>query len=248
MENSFCNTLIIVKGTAGESYDAFNRRMRRYAEELARRDDAASCKLAITAGPPPRFSVIPYKKGPAALITLRSREAGAFCRDTCCELTGDIDGFAGCYRGDCALPAAYEKDWKDGEQTPGAGLLTLFRKRPDIDYETFIERWHLGHTPLSLEIHPLWNYVRNVVTEKTVEGSDHYDGIVEEHFRSRKDLTCPARFFGGFLKMVKNMAAVYKDMNGFIDRKTIEPYFVSEYWILYSGVPQETPGPARLFD
>ena len=93
----------------------------------------------------------------------------------------------------------------------------------------------MGHTPLSLEIHPLWNYARNVVMEKTVDGSDHYDGIVEEHFRTRKDLTCPARFFGGFLEMVKNMAAVYKDMNGFIDRKTIEPYFITEYWILYSG-------------
>jgi hypothetical protein len=240
MEQTFCNTLIVVKGTKGEGYNDFTRRMRAYAETLARRDDVAFCKLAVTAGPPPKFSVIPYKKGPAALITLRSREAGAFRGETCREMTVGIDGLIGCYRGDCALPVAYEKDWADGECTPGAGLLTLFRKRRDIDDETFIERWHNGHTPLSLEIHPLWNYARNVVTEQSVDGSRHYDGIVEEHFRTKKDLTGLARFFGGFGKMVKNMAAVYKDMNGFIDRKTIEPYFITEYWILYSGAPRET--------
>ena len=31
---------------------------------------------------------------------------------------------------------------------------------------TFMKRWHEGHTPLSLELHPLWNYNRNVVLEK----------------------------------------------------------------------------------
>ena len=241
MEKMFCNTLIVIKGVEGEGYEAFSRRMHGYVEDLVKREDVASCKLALTEGPPPRFTVIPYKKGPVALLTLTALEKGAFCSETCSDLTCGIEGMAGCYRGECALPVAYEKNWEDGTPTPGAGLLTLFRKRPDIGYSTFIQRWHNGHTPLSLEIHPLWNYVRNVVSEKTVDTSAHYDGIVEEHFRTRRDLTGLARFFGGFWRMIRNMAAVYKDMNGFIDRKTIEPYFITEYWIQSSEIRQEIP-------
>ncbi len=240
MDKAFCSTLLVIRGLQKEDYKAFTDRVWRIAEDLARKDDIFSCKLALTTGPPPRFSVIPYKKSPVALITLRNTEEGRYCSDTCREMSKNIDGFAGCYHGDCVLPVAYEKEWADREETPGAGLLTLFKKRPDIDYETFIEKWHKGHTPLSLKIHPLWNYVRNVVQEPAVEGSEHYDGIVEEHFHTRKELTGWARFFGGFGKMVQNMIAVYRDMDGFIDRRTIEPYFVSEFWIKSGVASRET--------
>lgn len=231
MEKFFCTTLFVVRGAEGEDYRSFTGRLRRTAEELAQRESVSSCKLALTTGPPPKFSVIPYKKSPIALITLRGAESGHFCSEDCRDMSDGIQGLIGCYHGDCVLPVAYTKEWADKEETPGAGLLTLFKKRPDIDYETFIDRWHNGHTPLSLEIHPLWNYARNVVTETAIPDSEPYDGIVEEHFRTRKELTGWARFFGGFGRMVKNMISVYKDMNGFIDRKTIEPYFITEYWI-----------------
>lgn len=231
MEQVFSNTLIVIRGTGGETYGDFNRRIHDYAASLGALGEIVFCKVALTEGPPPKLSVIPYKKGPVALVTICTAENAEQSADWYRRLAEGVGGFCGCYRGECVLPAAYEKSWEDGIKTPGAGLLTLFKRRPDIDYDTFIRRWHDGHTPLSLEIHPLWNYVRNVVREKMLPESEHFDGIVEEHFRTRRDLTGWARFFGGFGRMIGNMMAVYKDMNGFIDRKTIEPYFISEYWI-----------------
>ncbi|MBD3242976.1 MAG: hypothetical protein GF331_20455 [Chitinivibrionales bacterium] len=140
-----------------------------------------------------------------------------------------IDGLAGGYRVDEAVPVAWDHTWPPGEPSPGAGLLTLFRKRPDIDYATFIERWHNGHTPLSLRVHPLCCYVRNVVREQVVSGECWYDGIVEEHTPTRADLVNPFRFFGGPLTIVGHMLEVYRDVKGFIDYGSIQTYLVREY-------------------
>jgi hypothetical protein len=95
----------------------------------------------------------------------------------------------------------------------------------------FIHRWHNGHTPLSLKIHPLWNYNRNVVLEKLTNDSKEWDGIVEEHFKIKSDLLNPLKFFGNPIIMVYNMLRVYFDTKSFLDYKTIEPYFATEIWI-----------------
>jgi hypothetical protein len=139
----------------------------------------------------------------------------------------DIPSVLGSYTVEQALPVAYTRDWPTMTKTPGACLLTLFRKKKSLEHEEFIRRWHNGHTPLSLEIHPLWHYARNVVVKST---GKHYDGIVEEHCRSRSSMLNPAKFFGGPLKMLPNMIRVYLDVKGFLDYGSIEPYLVSEYY------------------
>ena len=53
---------------------------------------------------------------------------------------------------------------------------------------------------LALEVHPLWNYVRNVVVAPVLSGSPPLCGIVEEQFRTRGELLDPVRFFGGWLQ------------------------------------------------
>jgi hypothetical protein len=130
-----------------------------------------------------------------------------------------------------ALPVAYEKTWPDGEVTPGVCLLTLFRKKKSIDHGTFIDRWHNSHTPLSLKLHPLWNYSRNVVRTAVKSDSQYWDGIVEEQVRTRADLLNPFRFFGNPLMIIPNMIRVYVDTKSFLDYATIEPYLVMEYHI-----------------
>ena len=45
----------------------------------------------------------------------------------------DKPGFSGAYEVEEALPVAYNKDWEDGETTPGICLLTLFRQKKGID-------------------------------------------------------------------------------------------------------------------
>ena len=59
-----------------------------------------------------------------------------------------------------------------------------------------------------------------------------YDGIVEEHCRSRKELMNPFIFFGKPLKAPINMIKVYFDVKTFIDYKSIETYLVAEYHVI----------------
>jgi hypothetical protein len=107
----------------------------------------------------------------------------------------------------------------------------LVSKKGNIDHASFIDRWHNSHTPLSLRIHPLWHYNRNVVLTSSGETKVGWDGIVEEHFRTRSDLINPFLFFGNPLVILLNMLEVYRDTRTFLDYKTIEPYLVREYHI-----------------
>jgi hypothetical protein len=107
-----------------------------------------------------------------------SEDAGAF-RDRAlatCERLLAGEGAASGYRVEESVPRGYERTWPDGADTPGGSMLTLLR------------RWHEGHSPLALEIHPLWNQVRNVVRAPVLPGSPPVCGIVEEQFRTREDL------------------------------------------------------------
>jgi len=140
----------------------------------------------------------------------------------------EAEGFKGGYAAEEAIPVAYKKDWKDGKKTPGECLLTLFHKKPGIDQDTFIKRWHEGHTPLSLRLHPLWNYNRNVVKNVLREDSQWYDGIVEEQFQKASDLLNPCTFFGPPLKVPFHMYQVWMDTRSFIDMKRIETYLATE--------------------
>lgn len=217
--------LIIVRGGSEETYGAFSARVLDTVSEGS--GDADICKVTLTCAPPPKGGVVPYSKNKIALVTLGGEDGIRAAADKLAA----CPGFTGAFRVETALPAAYTRNWKDGEKTPGLGLLTLFRRRTDMDYADFIERWHNGHTPLSLEIHPLWNYVRNVVKEKIRGEEKWYDGIVEEHCKTREDLLKTTRFFGGPLKTPGNMVRVYRDVKSFIDYPSIETYSVEEYWI-----------------
>ena len=219
------NLLILIRGVENENRAAFTGRMLGNTADLFSAYEPECLKCAVTEEPPPRLSVIPFRKDLVCLVTFSGK------KEPPAEILSGIPGFFGAYEADMTLPLAYEISWCEGEGTPGCGLLTLFRKRPDLDYDAFISRWHDGHTPLSLRIHPLWNYVRNVVTSAYVKGSTWYDGIVEEHFRCGEDLLKPVRFFGGLFPMPVNMFKVLKDVRSFIDYKSIETYFIKEYHV-----------------
>ena len=148
------------------------------------------------------------------------------------EKVSGADGYTGGYLVTEAVPVAYDKTWDDGVPTPGVCLLTLFHKKPGLDRDLFMSRWHDGHTPLSLRLHPLWNYSRNVVEEVITEGSHRYDGIVEEQFRKVSDLLNPFRFFGPPFRVPGHMIEVYRDTRSFIDMKRIETYLATEYHIV----------------
>lgn len=216
----------IIRGENNESYPAFSDRMLAMGNSLARVTGCRSLRINLTQAPPPLLSIIPFRRAKVAALTLH---ASASAVDDILRQLKGIPGYAGAYRVEEALPVSYEKDWQDGEATPGICLLTLFHQKPGIDRETFLRRWFNGHTPLSLKLHPLWNYNRNVVLETLGEDIPWYDGIVEEQVRRPKDLLNPFIFFGPPLKVPRHMLMVWKDTRSFIHMKRIETYLTTEY-------------------
>jgi hypothetical protein len=183
-------------------------------------------QLTVTEAPPPKLSLFPFKDQSIAIFNVydRSDDPSRFTD----ALRGAARSVSG-YAVEEAYPVNYQKAWSDGEPTPSPILLTILQKKAGVSTKEFISRWHDGHTPLSLQIHPLWYYQRNVIREPLIEGSEHSDGIVIEACRTRGELLNPTRFFGGALKMVPNMLRVAKDISGFLDMKRTETYYATEY-------------------
>lgn len=212
----------IVKGLANEGYKHFRERIFVLADALISRDHPETLRLTLTVQPPPRLKVIPFSRGKVAALSLTGGAGDAV------ESLVAAEGYAGGYTVEEAIPVAYEKTWEDRSPTPGICMLTLFRRKPGIDRNTFLRRWHHGHTPLSLKLHPLWNYNRNVVLEPIASGAEPHEGIVEEQFRMEADLLNPFRFFGPPGRVLPHMLQVYRDTRSFIDMKTIEIYLTTE--------------------
>jgi hypothetical protein len=215
--------IFIINGKSGESYTDFGFRMLEMAGNLMDRYGPECLKLVLTARKPPLFSVIPFRKDKVAVWSVVG------VSDKMRESLSGIEGFRGGYLVEEAVPVAYDRSWKDGIPTPGICLLTFFHKKPGLSQDQFIKRWHDGHTPLSLKLHPLWNYNRNVVQNTSVEDVPWYDGIVEEQFRTPSDLLNPFIFFGPPIKVPKHMMQVLRDTKSFIDMKRIETYLATEY-------------------
>ena len=217
--------IYLIKDHPGGDYQRFKNTMLELSNAVRAEANPDSMKISLTIRKPPGLSVIPFRKERVALISITRKTNEKI------EVLMNTAGYRGGYLVDEAVPVSYEKTWADGSPTPGACLLTLFHRRPDIDRDAFIRRWHEGHTPLSLRLHPLWNYNRNVVNKALTEDSCWYDGIVEEQFKTARDLLNPFKFFGPSLKVPIHMYQVYMDTKSFIDMKRIETYLAEEYHI-----------------
>jgi len=216
--------MYVLRG-GGESHAAWSEQMKRVADE-ALGLGPSKLQLTVTESPPPKVNLFPFKAQPIAIFNVYDQV------DAPTRFTNLFRGAASSVSGyavEEAYPVAYEKSWPDGEPTPSPILLTMLRKKEGVSTDEFIDRWHNGHTPLSLEIHPLWYYQRNVIVEPVTEGADPSDGIVLEACRTGGDLLNPTRFFGGALKMVPNMLRVAMDINGFLDMKKTETFYATEY-------------------
>jgi len=218
--------IYLIRGSEKEDYRNFTERMLQTANTTAEIFNPDALKVTFTHEPPPKISVIPFRKCKLAVFSVYKEDHVKV------DFLMKSEGFSGAFTAEEALPVSYEKTWADGEPTPGACLLTLFHRKPGIDYDTFLHRWHNGHTPLSLKLHPLWNYNRNVVLQKISGHPDWYDGIVEEQTRTRSELLNPFKFFGSAPEIVGNMIAVYRDTRSFLDYKRIETYLAAEYHIV----------------
>ena len=217
--------IYVLRG-GGESHEGWGHRMRHEVAPRLLALGPDKLQLTVTESAPPKASLFPFKREPIAIFNIHD-SAGDPSRytETLQNAAASVSG----YDVEQAYPVDYEKTWRDGEPTPSPILLTMLHKKPGISAEEYIRRWHGGHTPLSLEIHPLWYYQRNVVRAPVTEDAEPSDGIVLEACPTRGDLLNPARFFGGALKMVPNMLRVAKDIKGFLDMKRTETFYATEY-------------------
>lgn len=226
--------MLLFRGEAKVSYTDFTDLMLHTAGLSREICNATRTHITFTDSPPPPVSVIPFRRSRVGMISLLSEEGitSDYIQRSLQKCSTEIwkgrMSLAGAYEVEEALPVSYTRDWGDLEFTPGVCLLTLFRRKPGLSHEAFIDRWHNSHTPLSLRIHPLWHYSRNVVTGTVIPESEPWEGLVEEHFRKRSQLLNPLVFFGNPLTMFFNMIEVYRDTNAFLDYKTIETYLVRE--------------------
>ena len=229
--------IYLIRGFESESYKEFSDRITQVAVTISGKTGSGSVKIVYTVEQPPTLSVIPFQKKKAATVSIYRNDPVPM------DILIRMKGFSGAYRVTEALPVAYRKTWPDGEITPGICLLTLFNRKKGLDDKTFLDRWHNSHTPLSLRIHPLWNYSRNVVDEILTETSEKFEGIVEdtvilelkaaegiveEQMRSDSELLNPFRFFGNPLVIIQRMIAVYSDTKSFLDYGNIETYLARE--------------------
>lgn len=122
-----------------------------------------------------------------------------------------------------------DRDWPDGVRSPGVTLWTAFPKPDRVSDEQFYAHWHGSHTPLSFEIHPLWEYLRNAVARPLTPSAPPYRAIVEERFRTLEDLTDPMKFFGS----ADNVQRVLADIAAFSDLEQMNTAPMSE-WIIKS--------------
>jgi len=217
---------IYVLRANGESHQAWADRMRNEVSRQLLDLGPSKLQLTVTEAPPPKLALFPFKSQPVAIFNVYD-DAGDHTRFS--EVLQNAASSVSGYEVEEAYPVAYDRAWNDGEPTPSPILLTLIHKKAGISTDDFIQRWHDGHTPLSLEIHPLWYYQRNVVRDPVTGGADAPDGIVFEACPTRGDLLNPTHFFGGALKMVPNMLRVAKDIKGFLDMRKTETFYATEY-------------------
>ncbi len=118
-----------------------------------------------------------------------------------------------------------ERDWPAGERSPGITLVAAFRKPRQLADHEFYRRWHEGHSKLSLELHPLWRYVRNTVARAVTTDAPDFRAIVEERVRRYEDME-PDAFYRGKQDVATNDLATFVDFSG-VDQMRIE--LMSEY-------------------
>jgi hypothetical protein len=111
-----------------------------------------------------------------------------------------------------------DRDWPDGDQSPGISHVTWFPKPERLTEEQFLHGWHEVHTPHSAELHPLrWTYLRDTVVRTLTPGSPEVRAIVVERFREVADYADPKRLFGSTQALEQNMV----DLPGYADLDSI---------------------------
>ena len=136
-----------------------------------------------------------------------------------------------------SLVQAQQRDWPDGERSPGLTQLVGFPQPARLSDEAFFHAWHDRFSPFSFEFHPLrTQYVRNVVARVLTPGAPPWRAIVEERWAQVEDWTDLSRRYAS----QELMDEVAKVRESFLDPEGIALTVTSE-WILQTTT--RTPAP-----
>lgn len=67
-------------------------------------------------------------------------------------------------------------------RTPGLANIALLRRPPDLDVATWLQRWHIDHTPVAIATQATFGYTQNTVVRALTPDAPPIDAIVEELF------------------------------------------------------------------
>lgn len=67
-------------------------------------------------------------------------------------------------------------------RTPGLANIALLRRPADLDVPTWLQRWHIDHTPVAIATQATFGYTQNTVVRALTAGAPQVDAIVEELF------------------------------------------------------------------
>ena len=122
----------------------------------------------------------------------------------------------------------YERDWPDGEPTPGVKQVSFVHRLPSLTREEFAHHWTHVHAPLARVHHPaLWRYVQNVVIRPLTDDAPEFDGVAELSFRTSEDRR--ERMYDS----PEGAEIVGRDVRSFIDLEPAWRVFARE-WVLQS--------------
>lgn len=67
-------------------------------------------------------------------------------------------------------------------RTPGLANIALLRRPADLDVATWLQRWHIDHTPVAIATQATFGYTQNTVVRALTPDAPPIDAIVEELF------------------------------------------------------------------
>jgi hypothetical protein len=118
-----------------------------------------------------------------------------------------------------------DRDWPDGQRSPGILHFTWFPQPDRLSDEDFFHGWHTVHTPASATLHPLrWAYVRDSVARPVTAGAPPVQAIVFESFRTIDDYVDPDRLYGSAEALDETM----RDLPLYADFETLNSRPVHE--------------------
>ena len=122
--------------------------------------------------------------------------------------------------------ACTDRDWLDGERSPGVTQLVTFPKPERLSDDEFFRAWHDGHTPFSFELHPTrWSYTRNVAVRAVTPEAPAWRALVEERWRTFEEWLDPDQLFGS-PEVMKRSA---EEVTEYADFASLHQTLLSEY-------------------